>query len=494
MEYTKRAIKGTVIVLIMYLLAGFVGYLFRLFIARNLTPTEYGLFYAVFSFVMFFSIFTDFGISSAVIRFIPEFQVKKRLDLIKNSVVFTFTFQCIISAVIAFVLYIISNWLAVNYFHNAEAAPVLKIFAIIFWLSCFNLFTASFQGFQKMFAYSSMNFLKMLSILIITILLSYLGLKVMSPTYAYLLGYLIVVVVSLIIFFKIFLDFFKYKTKIDKPLIKKLFKFGIPVTLSSLSYLIIGYTDTLMLTYFKTLNDVAFYNIAMPISMILMWFLAHPLSAVLLPMTSEMWNKKNIKSLKNGIETLQKYVFLAMVPLALIMMSFPDVVIRVLFGEAYVGASTALQILAFGTIFYSIAYINSNILSGMGKPELITKIMASIAVLNLILNFLLIPPLGIIGAAIATSVSYITMLFLTSIMLRKHINLKIPFAYFIKSILIGLVAIGIIYYLKKLLVLNYLVEMVIILIIASTIYVLLANLLKLFKFKEVFNLAKHIIK
>ncbi len=494
MDYTKRALKGAAIVLIMYLLSGFVGYLFRLFIARNLTPIEYGLFYAVFSFVMFFSLFTDFGISSAVVRFIPEFQVKKRFDLIKNSVLFTFIFQCVISAIIAFVLYLISNWLAINYFHNTQAEPILKIFAVIFWLSCFNIFTASFQGFQKMLAYSSMNFLKMLSILLITIVLSYFGLRVMSPTYAYLLGYLIVVVISLIIFFRVFPGFFKYKTKTDKSLIKKLFKFGISVTLSSLSYMVISYTDTLMLTYFKTLSDVAFYNIAMPISMILIWFLAHPLSAILLPMASEMWSKKNKISLKNGVETIHKYVFLAMVPLALIMMSFPEIVIRVLFGDAYVSVSTALQILAFGMIFYSIAYINSNILSGIGRPEIITKIMAFVAVSNIVFNFILIPRFGVVGAAIATAISYIMMLVLTSIMLRKYIRLKIPFAYFIKSILIGLITIWIIYYLKQMLILNYIVETIIILSVAFLIYIFLAYSLNLFGFRKVFDLTKKLIK
>ena len=48
-SYTRFAVRGTLIVLVISLFAGFLGYLVRLVLARNLSVEDFGLFNAVFS-------------------------------------------------------------------------------------------------------------------------------------------------------------------------------------------------------------------------------------------------------------------------------------------------------------------------------------------------------------------------------------------------------------------------------------------------------------
>ncbi|MCM8787686.1 MAG: flippase [Candidatus Omnitrophica bacterium] len=495
MDYTKRAVKGAAILLLMYVLAGLFGYFFRMVVARNLDPLQYGLFYAVFSFVMFFGLFSDFGLGSAVVRFIPEFQAKKRFDLIKNSITFTFFIQLMFSTIIALGFFSLSNWLALKYFHNVAAIPVIKIMAFVFWFTTFGVFIASFQGFQKMFEFSLTNFLKMLFAFIFVLMLFSSIKDARAPAYSYAISSILVTLFTLAIFkLKVFPDFFNYKFKINKNLFKTLFRFGISTSLASFSYLILSYTDTIMLTYSKTLNDVAFYNVAMPIATVLVWFVAYPLSTVLLPMTSEMYSRKNLKSLKNGMESVQKYCVLFLIPLAILFITFSEIIIRVLFGEAYVAASIILRILAIGVIFYSLSTINVTALYGIKKPELTAQIISVVALINVILNIALIPKFGTIGAATATSLSYLVMMIWSSFKLKQNIKIKLPFIYLIKVVLLGIFIVALIAFLKNIFVMNYVLEFFLIASIISFVYVFLALLLKLIYAEEVLKLIKSLIK
>ena len=80
-----------------------------------------------------------------------------------------------------------------------------------------------------------------------------------------------------------------------------------------------------------------------------------------------------------------------------IMFSFTDLIINVLFGTDYILASNTIKILSIGMIFLILHRINTNFLSGIGKPQIITKIVYIVAIFNLIANLILIPILGIIN-------------------------------------------------------------------------------------------------
>ncbi len=111
-EYARRLIKGSAIVFVALIGSQFVAFLLRMFLARSLTVEEYGLFYAVFTFVSFFGLFRELGFGSALAKYIPEFNVKKRFGELKSSLVFTLTFEAVLSLSIAVLLYIFSGHLA----------------------------------------------------------------------------------------------------------------------------------------------------------------------------------------------------------------------------------------------------------------------------------------------------------------------------------------------------------------------------------------------
>ena len=178
-NYTKKAVRGAGFVFGVSMLSAFLAYLIRLLLARNLTQTEYGLFYAVYSLLIFSLVFNNLGTSQALVKFIPEFKVKKRLNSIKNSIIYVAIIQLIISVLIAFILILFSDFLALNYFRNPQASIIIELFAFIFLLRPFtSLLTYIFQGFQRMKYFASVDFLRTSFILIIT----FLGFKLATTT------------------------------------------------------------------------------------------------------------------------------------------------------------------------------------------------------------------------------------------------------------------------------------------------------------------------
>src|SRR3989338_9909899 len=115
-NYTKFAVRGAVTILIISLIAALLGYVVRVLLARNLEVEEFVLFYAVFAFVGIFGIFKSLGFDRALAKFIPELVHKKESSRIKNCIMYSAFIQLLTNFVVIIVIYLISDFLAVNYF------------------------------------------------------------------------------------------------------------------------------------------------------------------------------------------------------------------------------------------------------------------------------------------------------------------------------------------------------------------------------------------
>jgi O-antigen/teichoic acid export membrane protein len=323
-------------------------------------------------------------------------------------------------------------------------------------------------------------------ILIFVLVFFYFKFGILSPLFAYLASFILLFFIFLPFFLEIY-PYFKFKFKFSRQLTKKMFKFGIPLTLASIGSMVIVYTDTLILTYFRPLQEVGIYNVVVPTAMLLCFFNTS-VSQVMFPMISELWAKNLKNYLAKAASLLQKYSFAIVVPPALIMFSFPTILLKLLFGEAYVSGALALQLLVIGLVFFVVAGINMTILSGIGKPGVSTKIILIGALFNFLTNFYFIPKYGMVGAAITSLVSYFLILVLSAFYLAKFVKIEIPWVSWIKIFFSGAVFVLTIYLLKILLDINPYLEAAISIIIAGAVYLGLIFLFKVADLAEIKSL------
>lgn len=467
-SYSKKILKGGLAVFISIFIATIFGYILRLYLSRVLSIEEFGLLYAIIAFFALFALFRDMGLNSAIVKYVPEFLVSRRNDKIKASITFNIIFQISVGLAIALPIIFFSDYIALSYFHTIEARAALEIFGVMFLIGVFTgVFQSCLQGFNRMDYYSIAQPISTISTLIAILALAYLGF--IGVIWGFFISAIIVAFATFFLMLKTFPNFFRIKGVIDKKLSNNLLKFSIAIFIGGIGGYILGYTDTLILTYFRSLEEVAYYQVAWATTQVL-WIIGSIVSTVMFPIISEIVAKKQKKLLLNGIEILTKIAFITILPFCLITIAFSDIIITFLFGAAYLPASVVLQILSIHALFYTLWVIYSTTLIGLGMPGLNTKIILAVSIFNLVGNLITVPIYGIIWAALFTTTSFAIAFVVSFYVLRKNIEVKFPLIDSFKAFFCGLLMLGIIFGLKYIFSFESFIEIIVLLVIGIIFY------------------------
>jgi len=483
-NYTKKAFKGTSLAAFFLIGSSFLSYLIRISLAKKLTTEDYGLFFAVMSFMLFLLIFRDMGFKSALTKYIAQFNAEGEISKIKTYIFCSLSFQLISSLILVAVFIGLSKFLAINYFKSEYAIPLLVIFSFYVVISMLTgIFYSILQGFQDVKWYSASETIRLGTTLLTFFPLWFLDFGILAPALAFLGG-----IVATFIFLMLGTLKYRYLLKFKlgkiKPAMAELVKFSLPVIFRGIGDKVIGYLDVLILTFFLSLSEVGVYNAVLPTALIFM-FMAKAISSILFPMSSELWYKNEKKKLARGLELIYNYSLIFFIPVIVIAFIFADVLIGKFFGAEFLAGITAFRILVLGVLCFMITSNNNSVLTGIGKTMKITKITLTAATLNIILNLSLIPKFKLEGAAIATTCSYVLMLIMSTIEIRKLVPIGSPWKNWIKSILAGIIFGGTLYYLRDLIQINYWLNIILALLGGLLVYVMVIYFFDLVDFKEI---------
>jgi stage V sporulation protein B len=146
------------------------------------------------------------------------------------------------------------------------------------------------------------------------------------------------------------------------------------------------------------------------------------------------------------------------------MFSMP--IIQLLFGEVYTPGSGVLCILVIGMSFYSIYMISSSILQGTGNPKLPMYILLLGTVLNIVLNAIFVQMMGIVGAAIATTITTGILMIIIMLFVIRTTKISIPWKNILLVLICNLILMVVCYVIPK-----TLIGLIIGIIIGSLIYI-----------------------
>jgi O-antigen/teichoic acid export membrane protein len=204
---------------------------------------------------------------------------------------------------------------------------------------------------------------------------------------------------------------------------KSILKRSAPMAISATSFLLMQSLDILMLTKFSNYETVAYYGSAVKLTMIIAIVLSS-VNSVLAPQMSKYFSSGNMETLKENIKRGTRLIFIITFPMILALAIFPNFVLG-FFGEDYKVAKTALIILLVGQVINALCGSVGIYLNMTGKQKIFQRILIFALSLNIILNFILIPKIGMIGAAIATSTSMILWNLIAVIYVYKKDRVKI---------------------------------------------------------------------
>ena len=110
-------------------------------------------------------------------------------------------------------------------------------------------------------------------------------------------------------------------------------------------------------------------------------------------------------SIAEAYEGACKVLASLLLPLGTGFVLFAEPVTELVYGDAYAHAVPAVRLLGGAVAVYGLSYLSSYVLVSQDRKAVIAWVTAAVAVENVVLNLLLIPPYSLEGAAAATSIS-----------------------------------------------------------------------------------------
>lgn len=198
-----------------------------------------------------------------------------------------------------------------------------------------------------------------------------------------------------------FLDEF---TMGDVGVLKGLIGYSSWIALMQMVAPVLIYADRFFLSSFVSTAEATYFIV--PYEMVSR-FLIIPmaLTATLFPALTE---RNTLQGMKQSLGTLYhrsiKYMFLIMLPLALIALAFAHDILKVWVGNKFAANSSfAFQVLGFGFLLNAIAWIPTVTLQAVGRPDTVAKLQVAEMPFYLAYCFLVIPKYGVNGAAIGNA-------------------------------------------------------------------------------------------
>lgn len=193
------------------------------------------------------------------------------------------------------------------------------------------------------------------------------------------------------------------KLTLYNPIIRQMLQLGVVYALSFLVIQLNYRVDILLLQWLADTREVGLYSLGVAVSELL-WQI--PLAVSLVVMTRSA-NSTDQELMNESTARLLRLSVLAGLVLSIFIFLLSPFIIPLVFGAGYIGSVKIIQTVLPGIIIVIVFRILSGQLSGMGKPQVALRAFIPALILNVVLNYFLIPGMGGMGAAIATNISYL---------------------------------------------------------------------------------------
>ena len=208
----------------------------------------------------------------------------------------------------------------------------------------------------------------------------------------------------------------KNKIYAENDFVNKILKYSIPLFFISVGFLIATEVDTVMLGLFSTDAEVGTYAVAKQI-IIKLPHISLAMVMGTMPVFAKL-NEDNKEELKKLFFKLLRTNALIFAIIAIGIVFLSRIFVPLIFGVEYNSSVLPLQILTIYLVGFSFSIFLSTFLDYQGLAKKRAVNLSVSMVLNIVLNLILIPDYGAVGAAIATSISYLPYIFLNWIEVR----------------------------------------------------------------------------
>jgi len=400
----KEILKGSLILTTSNLIVRFGSYFYRVLMGRMLTPGEFGLLNLALPLQFLAVVMASSGIAPTIAKFVSEAEARghhqRRDRVISSSLVYFTAFGLLFSLI----FYLAAGAISTRVFHEAALVLPLTISAVAVPLSMMTaVYTGGLQGLKRMGSMGGVLSVQQGLRVIFAAAMVYYTATAISAIAGSTLGFLLVIPLAHVMFKKTGLKF--NWSSISFGAFREVFSFSVPVTVTAVASFLLAYVDIILLGYFLSPVEVGIYSAASPTSRLVLVF-STALYATLIPSVAA-WKSRGVEDMTGkGIRYAYKISLAVLIPATLLSILFSEQIIGLLFGSAYQEAAGPFRVLVVGTAFLGIFTLNSGIFQGLDRPKVPMSILLIAVLLDFSLNLLLIPRYQVMGAALASTLTF----------------------------------------------------------------------------------------
>lgn len=402
----QELLRGSALVLFFKVLGALSGYAFTILVFRWAGKGGYGMFELAFTALMMITVVGRLGLESASVKYASSFMVKGEHGKVVRLYSLSALVILLVSSILAAGLYVFAEPLA-SYFDSESLDLGFKGMALaIPGFALIQLNAETLRGLKRMTDFSMLQngslFLLAAGFFAVYASDHASGWDaVRSFTYAVY----VLLIVSFLFLFK------RWKTDLNlaKPRatqFKVVLRSAIPMLISGSLYLVMSWSDTLMLGYFMTEGDVGLYRFVFKMAT-LITFSQFAINSMAAPMISGFSTHKDVGGLRKIIHQIAWVNLALSLPIFIVFTIFPTWVLETAGDGDMSSGVITLQVLAIGQLVNALCGPVMYTLNMSGYEKVSQNIMLWTALMNIVLNLVLIPMIGILGAAIATTVSMV---------------------------------------------------------------------------------------
>jgi len=389
-----------------------VSFIYFTLVARFLGAQNTSQYFLALSFALIFTVVADFGLTPVLTREISKYTDKAEEYL--NSVF-------LVKILFGFIAYFLIVLLT-NVFNYPEFTKQLIYIAglTVFFDNLTSSAYAFFRAHKNLLYESTAIFLSQVLTLIIGTAVLFFGWSMLGLIIAFTVPSFLNFWVCLIYLKKKYN--FTYKLVWDSKIVKMFLIIAVPFALAGIISRFYSYTDTLIMSKILTDSELGWWSV--PYKLIFAFqFIPTALTISIFPILSFSFvnNKERVEQL---FRKAWNYLVIISVPMAFGLFVLAKPLIIKIYTAEYLPAIPVLQILGFALIFIFLGYTNGTLLNAINKQKLQTKIIGSAWIVSTILNLILIPKFGIVGAAFASLFSNAFFFALGYYFVNKFIKIK----------------------------------------------------------------------
>ncbi len=407
-----KTTKGAFYLFISTLVFVITGYISNIWLGRYLGPEDYGVYGLIAALMTIGNLFQNSGLPQSVSKYIAEHKDHADSILYRGLCL-----QLIIVAITTAVFLLFSGTIATHVLKDSLLKPYIQLSSLVFpFYGIYAFYLWYYNGLHRFKRQALMNITFSLSKLLLIIILT-LFFKLTGT----IMGFIFSPFIALLTGFK----FPRKNNGLIFPY-KKLILFSLPLTLFSLFSSILQSQDLFFLKMFHSEDALpGYYTANQNISRILFFSLS-VFSLVLFPSISKSVSDKTDEKTKEIISRSLRLALLLLLPATLAISGSSKEIIRLLFSEKYVPGAASLSILIFSFSFLTIFSILANILNGAGYPKRSMVISFLSVLVSGIFCYFLIPPFGLVGAAVATGLGGFFAMSITGYFVFKKFGALLP--------------------------------------------------------------------